>query len=101
MFQDLGNKTGPISRLAASTNEEIKERIFVVVSSYTTESNEDTFHPDTVFESFHHQMKVPITDKALLAKFLMLWLKRCVMSTLPYEVLTVDIIYPVVLLAHS
>jgi len=28
--------------------------ISVSTSSYTTESNEDTFKPDTISESFHH-----------------------------------------------
>jgi len=58
LFQDLGNNTGLVSRLAASTDEEINEIIFAVVSSYTTKSNEDTFKLDTVFESFHHQAKI-------------------------------------------
>ena len=100
-FQDLGNRIGSVSRLAASIDEEIKERIFMAVRSYTIESNEDTFQPDIVFEKFHLQEKVLILDRALLAGFLMLWLKRCVMPTLPHEVLTVDIVYPAVLLAYS
>ena len=91
LFQELGNKTGPVSCLAASTDEEIKERIFAAVSSYTTESNKDTFQPDTVFESFHHQAKVPTSDRALLVGFLTLWMKRCVMPTLPHEILIVDV----------
>ena len=64
------------------------------------ESNEDTFKPDTIFESFHHQAWIPISDRALLAGFLMLWLKRCVVPTLPHEVIVVDV-YPAVLLAHG
>ena len=31
----------------------------------------------------------------------MLWLKRCVVPTLPYEVIVADVVYPVVLLAHG
>jgi len=69
------NKTDPMTLLAPSTDEEIFKRISASTSSYTTESNEDTFKPDTVFESFHHQAKVPISDRALLEGFLMLWLK--------------------------
>ena len=33
LFKGLGNKIGPVSRRAASTDEEIKERIFTLVSS--------------------------------------------------------------------
>ena len=67
-----------MTSLAPSSDEEIAERIDASVSSYTTESNEDTFKPDTIFESFHHQAQIPISNRALLAGFLMLWLKRCV-----------------------
>ena len=80
------NKTGLVTQLAPSTDEEIAERIGTSTSSYTIESNEDTFKPYVIFESFHHQAKIPISDRALLAGFLMLWLKRCVVPTLPHEV---------------
>jgi len=67
------NKTDPMT--PPSTDEEIIERISASTGSYTTESNEDTFKLDTIFESFHHQAKVLMSDRALLAGFLMLWLK--------------------------
>jgi len=86
--------------VAPYTDEEIAERISTSTSSYTTESNEDTFKPDMVFESFHHHVRVPIFGWALLAGFLMLWLKRCVVPTLPHEVIIADVVYPAVLLAH-
>jgi len=90
-----------MTQLAPSIDEEITERISASTSSYTTESNEDTFKLDTVFESFHHQAKIPMSDRALLAGFLMLWLKRCVVSTLLHEVIITDMVYPAVLLAHE
>ena len=31
----------------------------------------------------------------------MLWLKRCVVPTLPHEVIVADVVYPAVLLAHG
>jgi len=31
----------------------------------------------------------------------MLWLKRCVVPTLPHEVIVIDVMYPEVLLAHG
>jgi len=62
---------------------------------------EDTFTPGTVFESFHYQAKAPISNKALLAGFLMLWLKRCVVPTLPHKVIVANVVYPAVLLAFS
>ena len=101
LFHGLNEKSGPVTRLAPNTDEKIEERISASTSSYTMESNENTFKPDVVFESFHHQARVPISDKALLAGFLMVWLKRCVVPTLPYEVVVVVVVYSAVLLAHG
>jgi len=42
-----------------------------------------------------------MSDRALLAGFLMLWLKRCVVPMLPHEVLVADVVYPAVLLAYG
>ena len=52
-----------------------------------------------MFCSFHHQAKTPISDRALLTGFLMLWLKKCVVPTLPHEVFSIDVVYPAVMLA--
>jgi len=90
-----------VTRLAPSSDEEIAERIKASVDSYTTESNEDTSKPDMIFESFHHQARIPISNRALLAGFLILWLKRCVVPTLPHEVIVPDVVYPAVLLAYG
>ena len=57
--------------------------------------------PGTVFESFHYQAKTHISNRALLAGFLMLWLKRCIVPTLCHEVIVADVIYPDILLAFS
>ena len=85
----------------ACTDAEIAERIFESVTSYVTESNEDTFKSDTVFDSFLHQAKILVSGRALLAGFLMLCLKRCVVPTLPHEVNVADMVYPAVLLVHG
>jgi len=65
------NKTDPMTRLAPNTDEEITERISKSTSSYATESNEDTFKPDMIFESFHHQAKV------LMSTGLYWWASSC------------------------
>ena len=88
------NKADPVTQLAPSTDEEIAERINASTSSYTTESNEDTLKLDVIFESFHHQAKTSISDRALLVGFHMLWLKRCVVLTLSHEVIVADVVYP-------
>ena len=71
------------------------------MSSYTMESVEDTFRPGIVFESCHYQAKTLIYNRALLAGFLMLWLKQCVVLILFHEVIVVDVVYPAVLLVFS
>jgi len=62
-FNGLGDKANRLTRLAPSTNAEIKERISESMSSYTTESAENTFRPSTAFESFHYQAKTPIFNR--------------------------------------
>ena len=65
------------------------------------ESNEDTFKPGTVFDNFHHQAETPISNRALLAGFLMLWLKRYVMPILTHKAIIVDVVYSAILLAYG
>jgi len=43
------NKTDLMTRLAPSIDEEIIERISASTSSYTAESNQDTFKLDAIF----------------------------------------------------
>jgi len=71
----LGDKADRLTRLALSTDEEIKEKISASISSYIIELNEDTFSSGTTFKSFHYQAKTPISNRALLDGFLMQWLK--------------------------
>jgi len=101
LFNNINDKSNPVSRLPPSTNEKIAERISTSISLYTMESNEDTFKPNTVLEIFHHHAKIPISNNALLARFLTLWLKRCVVPTLPHEVIVANMVYPAVLLEHG
>jgi len=67
LFNGLGDKANRLTHLVPSTDAEIKERISASTSSYTTESAEDTFRPDTVLKSFHYQAKTHISNRALLA----------------------------------
>nr|ABB55316.1 hypothetical protein 12.t00027 [Asparagus officinalis] len=101
LFRNLWDKEAEVTRLAASTLEEITERINDVTSQYTCEAEEDVFPAFTTFESFHYQAEVPISDMALFAGFLTLWLKRCVVPTRPVDAITVEVLYPAVLLAYG
>ena len=95
----MEEKSSLVSQLAANTDVEIAKRISESVTSYVTESNEDTFKSDTIFDNFHHQAKIPISERALLVEFLMLWLKWCIVPTLPHEV--ADVVYLTVLLTYG
>ena len=100
-FHGLGDKADRLTRMTPSTDAKIKERISASTSSYATKSAEDTFRPGTVFEGFHYQDKTPISNRALLVGFLLLWLKWCVVPTLLHEVIVADVVYPAVLLAFG
>ena len=56
-----------------------------------TESDEGGYKAGTTFESFHHQAENPITAKVLLAGYLMIWLKRCVIPMTPFDALSVEV----------
>ena len=55
LFGGLEEESSQVFLLAANTDAKITERISESVASYVTESNEDTFKSDIVFDSFHHQ----------------------------------------------
>ena len=101
LFLGLDDKTGHVSRRAASSDQETNDRIAQSGSSYIAESDKDAFKARTIFGSFHYQVWTPISNKALLAGFFMLWLKKCVVTTLPYEVVSIDVMYPAVMLIHD
>ena len=58
-----GEQGYPDVPASPNTDEEIFERISVTTSSYTIESNEDTFKLDTAFESFHRQARILMSDR--------------------------------------
>ena len=49
LFNGINEKDSSVTTLASCTDKEITERINASTSSYTAESNEDTFKLDTVF----------------------------------------------------
>ena len=52
-------------------------------------------------KSFHHQACQPISRKALLAGFLSVWLKRCVVPSPPHDAILPTILLPAIRLVHS
>ena len=57
------------------------------------EEDDGIYEKGDILRSFHHQARRPMSQKALLAEFLSVWLKRCVVSS-PSS----DVILPTVLL---
>ena len=100
LFNNVSKKDHSITRLAPLSEQEVDNLVAQASEGfYTTVSNEDGFEPDMLFESYHHKARASISSRALLAGFLMLWLKRCVVPTRPHEVIIADVVYPAVLLA--
>ena len=53
------------------------------------------------FKSFHHQAKYPMSQKTLLAGFLSVWLKKCVVSSPPHDEILLWVLLLVVQLIHG
>src|SRR4051812_3367080 len=56
------------------------------------------FPAGSLIESYHYQSTRAISDRALMASFLMIWLKRCI---LPVENIGADVILPAVVLCFN
>lgn len=54
-----------------------------------------------VFRSFHLQAGFSVSDKSLIARFLMLWLKRYIIPSLPKDAIPINVVYPTVLLVYG
>ena len=48
------------------------------------------------FKSFHIQMNQPIFQKALIAGFLSVWLKKCVIPYLLHDEITLLVLFPAI-----
>ena len=57
------------------------------------EEDDDPYEKGDILRSFNHQARRPMSWKALLAGFLTVWLKRCVVPSS-----SGDVIHPIVLL---
>jgi len=56
------------------------------------------FSAGSLIESYHYQSTWAISDRALMAGFLIIWLKRCILSS---EKISTDMILPTVLLCFN
>ena len=54
-----------------------------------------------ILRSFHHQARRPTSRKALLAGFLSVWLKRCVVPSPSGDVILLIVLLPAIRLVHG
>lgn len=86
LFTNPDQDNSDFPRLPVISEKEKEERIsYFGTNAYVTELDDDVFKAGTSFDSFYCQAKYGLSD--LLASFLMLWLKRCVVPTTSKEVL--------------
>lgn len=55
----------------------------------------------TIFVNYHHWANIDLMPHTVLAGYLILWLKRCVVPSPPREALSIKAIYSVVRLASG
>jgi len=100
LFNSLGDKVDWLTRSALSTDAKIEEKVSISISLYTMESVDYTFRPGRFFESFHHQAKILISNRATS------WISNvvdkviCCADTYPRSH-KANVVYPTVLLAFG
>src|SRR4051812_16338263 len=69
-----------------------------IIPSDVSQIDMNEFVVGSLIESYHYQSTVILSDRALMAGFLMIWLKRCI---LPAEKISADVVLPAVLLCFN
>jgi len=64
------------------------------------EEDDGIYEKGNRFKSFNSQAKYPISQKALLIGFMLVLLKKCVISSPPYDRILSWVLLPTVQLAH-
>jgi len=65
------------------------------------EEDDGPYEKGDILWSFHHQARRPTSRKALLAGFLTVWLKRCVVPSSSGDVIHPTVLLPAVRLVHG
>lgn len=69
--------------------------------TYICDEDDGGFYCNTEFSNYHWQERPPISNKAFVTSFLMIWLKRCILPSPPNEVIQMEAIWPAVCLAFG
>jgi len=65
------------------------------------EEDDGIYEKGDILRSFHHQARQPMSQKAFLAEFLSVWLKRCVVPSLSSDVVLPTVLLSAVRLAYN
>ena len=91
LFQGLGDKPGPVSWRDASTNAENQVENLRIGELVYHQIKWRHFQAGYALWKFPPLGQNSNLRQGLMASFLMLWLKRCVVPTLPHEAIVVDV----------
>ena len=103
LFRNLESHSGQsICELAPLTPSEVNELLNKTnAQSYTISSSESGFPAGTKFRSFLYHATAPIRPMTLLAGYLAIWLKKCVVPYQSGDALPLEVLYPAVQLAYK
>lgn len=91
---DMGNS----KRRKENSLDKVDERFQKLerARTYITTQPEGGFDAKITFQIYHYQAVTPMSKEALLAGFLMIWLKKCVVPSHPHEVVLPSVALPAV-----
>src|SRR4051812_24353583 len=92
-----GESIVPLKALSVAEAERRMGKHEILPSS-VSQIDMNEFVVGSLIESYHYQSTVILSDRALMAGFLMIWLKCCI---LPAEKIGADVVLPAVLLCFN
>jgi hypothetical protein len=102
LFVNLDNNSSEVRIRVADDVSIIAKRLEnSQFTDFILEEDQGGHFKGEVFRSYHHQARVVLSRRAVLAGFLSLWLKRCVVPSLPRDCISPMVIIPVVLLVFG
>ncbi|XP_020271479.1 uncharacterized protein LOC109846644 [Asparagus officinalis] len=99
LFKNLEDRSGEVCGLSPLSPGDINRLLEKTNAQSYTSHSEDGFSHGTKFRSYLFQAGVPIRPTTLLAGFLAIWLKRCVVPHQSSDAMPMEVLYPAVQLA--
>jgi len=107
-FKELGNylfpnlEDAPESAHYGVVDEDIFRRMKEhAQGDIILEEDDGIYEKGDILRSFHYQARRPMSCKAMLAGFLSVWLKRCVVPSPSSDVILSTVLLPAVRLVHG